>query len=227
MKIVNGVTTEDNLNLYSPTINGGTINDCAIGGNTPATGSFTSLSVDASISYSGWRSKHPFLDENYSNEKGIPTQISRGLYKGYSMDIWETPAKPFEELSFRMRIPHSWDGVTCPWFVAITAPSGAEDIGDKYKFQMEWVSADIGEVLPDTTTDTIISEVSIINTSAWYGYIIAFEVDCTTMVSGQNIQWRIRRVAASENEVTNEPVIFHWDTRWKMKGLGTESIQGY
>lgn len=174
-----------------------------------------------------WISKHPFLDENYSNTKGIPTQIERGLYKGYSMDIWETPAKPFEELSFRIRVPHEWDGITCPWFVAITAPTGAEDIGDKYQFQMEWVAADIGEIIPDTITETIAYEVTIENTDAWHGYIIAFEIDCSTVVGGQNMQWRLRRIAASANEVTAEPVVFHWDTRWPINRRGTKSIQGY
>ena len=183
--------------------------------------------IDTPLNEEVWISKHPFLDENYSNDKGIPTQIERGLYKGYSMDIWETPAKPFEELSFRIRVPHRWDGVTCPWFVAITAPTGAEDIGDKYQFQMEWVSADIGEIIPDTTTEILTNEITMINTDAFFGYIIAFELNCSTIVSGQNMQWRLRRITASANEVTNEPVVFHWDTRWHVNKLGTTSIQGY
>lgn len=174
-----------------------------------------------------WRSKHPFLDENYSNDKGIPTMVNRGLFRGYSMDIWETPAKPYEELYFKMRVPHSWDGVTCPWFVAITSTGGAEDIGDKYKFQMEWQAEDILHVMPDTIQETLTSEVTLTTTDAFYANIIAFEVDCTTLVAGQNISWRLRRVAASANEVTNEPIVYHWDTRWHMNRLGTESIQGY
>jgi len=174
-----------------------------------------------------WDSRHPFLDENYSNDKSIPTMINRGLFRGYSMDIWETPAKPYEELLLKMRIPHTWDGITCPWFVAITATTGAEDIGDKYQFQMEWQSEDILHIIPDTIQETVTSEVTLTTTDAWYANIIAFECDCTTMVAGQNIQWRLRRIAASADEVTNEPVVFHWDTRWKMNKLGTVSIQGY
>ena len=176
-----------------------------------------------------WKSIHPFLDENYSNDKSIPTLVARGLFHAYSMDIWETPAKPYEELLFRMRVPHTWDGVTCPWLVAITAPSATEDVGDKYKFQMEWQSGDIGAVMPDTIQETLTSEVTLIagQNTAWFAHIIAFEVDCSTIVRGQNLQWRLRRIAASENEVTAEPVIFHWDTRWKMNKLGTNSIQGY
>lgn len=181
------------------------------------------------IENSFWDSRHPFLDENYSNDKSIPTMYNRGLFRGYSMDIWETPAKPFEELLFKMRIPHTWDGVTNPWFVAITAPSGDETTNDKYQFQMEWQSGDIGAVLPDTIQETVTYEVTLVSGENINGFahIIAFEANAATMARGQNIQWRLRRIAASANEVTNEPIVYHWDTRWKMGILGTTSIQGY
>lgn len=176
-----------------------------------------------------WDSKHPFLDENYSNDKSIPSMVNRGLFRGYSMGIWETPANPYEELLFKMRVPHAWDGVTNPWFVAITAPSGDETINDKYQFQMEWQSGDIGAVLPDTIQETVTYEVTLVSGENINGFahIIAFEANAATMVGGQNIQWRLRRIAASANEVTNEPIVYHWDTRWLMGVLGTKSIQGY
>lgn len=210
------------VNNTSPAINATNLNKMETGIDEIHTVFDTGILIDAL-----WNSVHPFLDENYSNDKGIPTMVERGLFRGYSMDIWETPAKPYEELLFKMRIPHNWDGVTCPWFVAITATTGAEDIGDKYKFQMEWQSEDILHIMPDTIQETVTSEVTLTTTDAWYANIISFECDATTMVAGQNIQWRLRRVAASSNEVTNEPVIFHWDTRWKTNKIGTVSVQGY
>ena len=179
------------------------------------------------VSYKNWFSKHPFLDENYSNTLAKPTQITRGLWKGYSLPIWSDPANVYEELSFKLRVPHSWDGVTNPWFVAISSILGAEDVDDKYKMQMEWQSKDIGHVIPDTIQETITDEVTIIDGTAYYAEIIAFEVDATTIVAGQNIQWRLRRIAASANEVTNEIGIWHWDTRWKFNKLGTVSTMGY
>ena len=114
-----------------------------------------------------WRSYEPFLDENYANYKGYPTQVNRGLFKGYSMPIWSTPANQYEELIYRLRVPFRWDGTTNPYFCAITAISGAEDIGDKYKFQLEWVSKDVGNVLPDTIDETTTWEVTVTDGSAW------------------------------------------------------------
>ena len=68
-----------------------------------------------------WRSYEPYLDENYANHRNAPTQVERGLFKGYSMPIWSTPANQYEELLFRIRVPFRWDGVTNPYFCAITA----------------------------------------------------------------------------------------------------------
>lgn len=193
----------------------------------PSTRSITRTTLKTALTNPLWVSRPPFLDENYANVKGVPTAIDRGLFKAYSFPIWETPAQQDEELSFRQRVSHSWDGVTCPWFVALTMPTGAEDVGDKYQFQMEWQAADLGEIIPNTVADTLTSEVTIVNTDAFYGYIIAFQVCAAKLVPGQNIQWRLRRIAASANEVDNEVAVLHWDTRWRRNKLGTDSIQGY
>lgn len=174
-----------------------------------------------------WRSYEPFLDENYSNDKSIPTMITRGLFKGYSMGIWSSPANPYEELVFRIRVPFRWEGTTNPWFCAITTTTGAEDVGDKYKLQLEWASGDVGSVLPDATTETLTDEITLTDGTAYFASILLFELDATTLVAGQNWQGRLRRVAASELEVTNEPAVFHWCTRWRMDKLGTISEQGY
>ena len=202
----------------------------AIGSTTPSTGAFTGLDVsDTPITNLYWRSVHPFLDENYSNIKGVPTPATRGLFRGYAFKIWTTPANQYEELLFKMRVPFRWDGVTNPWFVAITSPSALETANDRYQFQFEWVSGDIGEVLPDTICETLTSEVVLVSgeNAAWFAHIISFEVDCPLMVSGQNIQARLRRIAATSDEVTSEPVMWHWDTRWKMSNVGSVTDMGY
>lgn len=176
-----------------------------------------------------WRSYEPFLDENYANVKGVPTQVNRGLFKGYSMAIWADPSQLCEELVFRLRVPFRWDGITNPYFCAITALSGVEDIGDKYKFQLEWIAADVGAVLPATTFETITWEVTVADGSAWRAEIIIGEMDAAGLAAGQNWQARLRRVECSvpEVEVDNEPVIFHWCTRWLINKFGTESEMGY
>lgn len=170
-----------------------------------------------------WTSYEPFLDENRANAQGKPTLIHRGVFSGYSLPEYAGG----EELYFRMRVPFRWDGFTPPWFVAITALSTIEDVGAKYKFQLEWCSSDIGSVVPDTIKETITNEVTVVNGAAHYAEIIQFELDPTTLVSGQNIQARLRRIEASVPSVGHEIEIFHWCTRWRMNKVGTVSIQGY
>ena len=175
-----------------------------------------------------WRSYEPFLDENYANYKGYPTLVNRGLFKGYSMPIWSTPADQYEELVFRQRVPFRWLGVENPWFCAITTISGAEDIGDKYKFQLEWASGDVGSVLPDTITETIEGEVTVTDGTEGRAEIITFEINASLgLVAGQNWQGRLRRIAASANEVDNEPVVYHWCMRYLCNRFGTSSVMGY
>ena len=174
-----------------------------------------------------WRSYEPYLDENYANFRSAPAQVNRGLFRGYSMPIWATPANQYDELLFRIRVPFRWDGVTNPYFCAITAISQAEDVGDKYKFQLAWVSKDVGFVLPDTVDETIDWEVTVVDGTAWRAEIIVGEMDGTKLIAGQNWQGRLRRIASSGPEVSGEPVIFHWCTRWLMDKHGTDSPMGY
>lgn len=49
MEIINGIKTESDLNLDNPAINGGIIDDCVIGGSTPAAGSFTTVTATGQI----------------------------------------------------------------------------------------------------------------------------------------------------------------------------------
>lgn len=170
-----------------------------------------------------YRSVIPFLDENSSNIANKPTLIARGVFGGYSMPEYAVG----EELLFRMRVPFRWDGTTNPYFVAITSISAVEDIGDKYKFQLEWQSEDIDAIIPDTVQETLTDEVTVSNGNAYYAEIVSFELDATTIVSGQNWQGRLRRIAASAPSVSNEVIVWHWDTRWKMTRIGANSLMGY
>lgn len=194
----------------------------------PISGALAKFSPYA-ITPSYWRSYEPFLDENYANFRGLPDQVNRGLFKGYSFPIWSTPTNQYEELVFRLRVPFRWDETTNPYFCAITAIQGIETVGKKYRFQLEWVSEDVKHVLPATTDEIITWEVTVADGSAWYAEIIVGEMDASlNLFGGQNWQARLRRIAiTSGDEVANEPVVFHWCTRWLCNKMGTVSDMGY
>ena len=171
----------------------------------------------------GWDSFPPFLDENSSNVANKPTLVTRGVWGGYSLPEYAVG----EELLFRMRVPHRWDGATNPYFVAISSISAAEDVGDKYKLQFEWESEDILHVVPDTIQETLTDEITVADGTAYYAEIISFELDAATIVAGQCLQARLRRVAASSSSVSGEIIIWHWDTRWKLNKVATTTPMGY
>lgn len=174
------------------------------------------------LNHTGWFSKEPFLDENAANTLGKPTAITRGVFHGYSLPIDGGE----EALHFRTRVPFEWDGVTNPWFVAITSILGAEDVGAKYKFQLTWNSEDIGAVIPaDYSTSTY--EVTVINGTAYYAEIVAFEIQDSGIISGQNMQGILQRITSAEPAVIAEIGVWHWDMRWKGNKVVTPSIQGY
>lgn len=170
-----------------------------------------------------WTSFVPFLDENTANVANKPSLVCRGMFCGYSLPEYSAG----EELKFRMRVPHEWDGSTNPWFVAISSISATEGVDDKYKLQLEWQSEDILNIIPDTIAETITDEVTVVDGTAFYAEIVAFELNAATLVRGQNLQMRLRRIAASASSVSNEIIVWHWDTRWKISKHGTDSIQGY
>lgn len=180
--------------------------------------------LSGQLSVDRWESREMFIDENSSNLQGKPTLVTRGLFKGYSLPVYSAND---EELFFRMRIPFDWNRSTNPIFACITSISAAEGVGDKYKFQLEWCSEDVGNVIPDTTCETLTDEVIVSNGTAFYAEIVTFELDATTMVAGQNLQMRLRRIASAAPAVTNEIIIWHWDSRWKMSAVGSVSQSGY
>lgn len=170
-----------------------------------------------------WFSREPFLDENAANTLGKPTAITRGLFHGYSLPIDGGE----EALHMRLRVPFRWDGVTNPWFVAITSILSAEDVGDNYKFQFQWASKDVQFVIPDTADETLTSEVTVVDGTAYYAEIIAFELDATKLIAGENMQGILQRITSTEPAVTAEIGVWHWDMRWKANKTGKPNPMGY
>lgn len=169
----------------------------------------------------GWRSKVLEYDGTLTT---LPTYVYRGIRRGLSFPIYATTN---ENVLYTTRVPFRWDGTTNPHVYFISSPSAAEGVGDKYQFQLCWESSDVGDIIPASCTETLTDEVTLTTVDAYRGYILDFEMTATTIVAGQNMQFELRRIAASALEVTAEPVIWHWDSRWKMDKLHTESESGY
>lgn len=173
----------------------------------------------------GWRSK---IVERDGSIGSIPTRVYRGLYRAFSFPIWSAGVSE-EDLTFVTRVPFRWDGVTNPHAYFISAPSAGETADDRYQFEFRWQTGDVGAVIPDGVEETLTDEVILVTgeNTAWFAHILDFELTATKLVAGQNLQMNLTRIDATADEVTAEPVIFHWDMRWRMDKLTVDSASGY
>jgi hypothetical protein len=159
-----------------------------------------------------------------------PTEVQRGCNIGHSFPIYNDDD---EELFFRMRIPLRWDGTTDPQVGVMVTITGAEDVGDKFKFQLEWQTTVCGgDTVMGTTTSNVTSEQTIVTGggTAHTAYCIFFNLDASDatnpIVAGEMLQGRLRRIAATANEVSNEIAVWDWATSWAVdKAFGDWSVE--
>lgn len=165
-----------------------------------------------------WHFRDVFLNERLSVEKSKPTMVnSRGIYYGYSMPIWNGTSNIYEELYFSMTIPeNSWDKVTPPIFSFLGYLPNAEAANSNIKFQLECDCVDYPCDVPNTIACNVTDERNIGTRNNQYSsHFFRFEVPPGTLCSG-NWQARLRRVAATSDDIAGEFVVLHWRSEWFM-----------
>ena len=139
-----------------------------------------------------------------------PTFVTLGAYAGYSFPIYNNDD---EELLFRESIPGRWDGASNINAYAVVMLSAAEDVGDKFKFQLSWASHVTGSgALASAVTDVGTSQTVATSRSAQYSiYLLTFAIDYTVptpdLAPGDHFGGRIRRIAAAATQVSNEIIL--------------------
>jgi len=158
------------------------------------------------------------------NEK--PTMAEVGAFQGFSMPIWATPAQDDEELFFRSRVPYRWDAASDITFKILVCLAGAEDIGDDFKFQFSWEHATITGAIAATTNDVVVQTEVVTGRVAQYStYLVSFTIDYNVdgvgseIVAGNILGGRLRRVAVTGTEVTNEIIVLDWVIEYQIDKL--------
>lgn len=163
----------------------------------------------------------PQLVQTTAKASGTPTQITRGLNIGYSLPIWNSND---EELYCRLRIPNRWDGTTNPMFGICCTLAAGEDVGDKFKFQLEWQTEAAGAVM-GTTTSNCTSEQTVLTgrNEAYDTYFLFFTFNATDVanpiIAGEMLQIRLRQIAASSSPVTGEIIVWDWTSIWPVNKM--------
>lgn len=171
---------------------------------------------DDEVRVSGKLSLRPALDLATVGQKEKPSIETIGVFRALSLPIWSTPVNEDEQLFYETGVPFRWDGVSdlaVPFYAAL---GGAEDVGDKFKLQLSWQYDDCTGVISSSWNNVEVEVEVLAGRNAEHdSYCVEFVIDHDIDGPGNEIQagniiaGRLRRVAASANEVTNEVLIRH------------------
>lgn len=165
---------------------------------------------------SGKLSLRPSLDLGTVGQREKPTIITVGVFRCLSMPIWSTPVNQDEQLYYETRVPRRWDGVSDFVVPVVVCLAGAEVVGSKFRFQLSWQHDSCGGVIPATWHDVEVEVEVLVGRNATHDcYCASFVLDYDIAGAGNEVKagdilaGRLRRVAASSDEVTNEVMVRH------------------
>lgn len=191
----------------------------------------TVIGGDGKITMEGTAKGHLTLraEVDYTAQIALskPTQVSVGIYKGYSFPVYSADN---EELFFRETVPDRWDGVSDIVFHTRVALAGGEDVGDNFKFQFSWEHAPCDSTLLVTSNDVELETAVLLGRNAQYDvYCLSFIMDYDIDGAGNEIQphellgGRLRRIDATNPDVTAEIIVLDWHTHYAIDKLAGNS----
>lgn len=169
------------------------------------------------VTASGMLSIRPALDLATVGQKEKPTIETIGVFRCFSLPIWSDPVNLDEELFYEVRLPYRWDGksdLVVPFQAALEEN---ENVGDKFKLQLSWEHDDCSGIIPATSNNVEV-EVEILagrnsqHDTYRLNFVIDYDIDGAEneIQPGSLLAGRLRRIAASENEIPNEVLIRHY-----------------
>lgn len=173
----------------------------------------------------GYLTIKPELNIDEIKKQLVPVQMDIGVFHGYLMPIYDDD---YEEMHFRQMIPGRWDGVSDIHFHVTMAISDTEDVGDKFKFQLDWAKFAHINTVP-ITFSTIEMETTILTgrTAQYNVYNVCFDIPYASIDKDQLFGGHLRRIAASANEVSNNIIIMCWHMDFKTSSIfGVEQFTG-
>jgi len=145
---------------------------------------------------------------NFARVVGLekPTLVNRGVYFGFSLPIYNSDD---EELYACECVDTSWDGVTNP-IMYIGGWIDTANTTKNFKLQMSWSHTTMdGTNAVDNTTHDVETQQATGTAAQYTGFKLAFTLDWVgqSVLVGDTIGIRIRRIDATENEITGEFVV--------------------
>lgn len=144
-----------------------------------------------------------------------PTHASLGAYQGWSLPVYDSDE---EELYWAVCIPTDWDGTS-----AFSAKLGGwldtANTDKNFNLQLSYASASSGDTLTASVTDVPVETAT--GTAAQYKlFVVSFPIAVGSLVAGDVLAGRLRRIAASGNEITGEFVVIGLNVRYVSNYIG-------
>lgn len=157
------------------------------------------------------------LDYTTLIAQGKPTQVTVGIFRGYSMPIYAADPGG-EELFFNENVPGRWDEISDITFHVLVALAAAETLGETFNFQLSWNQVGETDIVPATSHD-MTDEITLVDGTQYATYMLEFAIDYNVDVgdpiaSHDDLAGRLRRIASSGDEVDGEIIVLDWHTHY-------------
>lgn len=161
----------------------------------------------------------PDLDfETIRGQEGVPTLVTRGLFRGFSLPLWV--ADNNEELFATICMPGRWDGASDIYIHLYCWLAGAED-SKYFNMQVSWEHYTCGvDVVPLTSTDVAVETATGAGAALGKSYRVTLQLPYGDMVEDDILQLRIRRIAAVGAACVGEIVVNHYGVVFRRDKLG-------
>lgn len=167
----------------------------------------------------------PDLDWETVRATGKPTWVTRGVFGGFSLPIYNNDN---EELFLIICVPDRYDGESDILVHVDCWLSLAED-SKNFKLQVSWEYHTPGEdAVPATTHDVEVQTATGALAAQFQSYHVEFVIDYDAH-DPDNITFddilgiRLRRIAAAADEIGGEIVVCHVGVVYQRDKLGVES----
>ena len=156
----------------------------------------------------------PQIDFTTVSAHGKPTLVAIGVFKGFSLPIWNAGANVNEELYFEICVPNRWEGETDIGVHIDCCISQVED-NKNFNLQLEWEHYTLDMDVIPATMNTLTNETNTGAAAAQYqSYRVVFTVDYDIdpgddILGDDNVGFRLRQIAASANQTGGEIIVNH------------------
>lgn len=152
---------------------------------------------------------HPYIEIGKIAQNTKPTIVSRGVTKGYSLPIY---ASDDEEIFMCSCVPWRWNESSNP-ILTIPVYLDTANTSKNFKMQVSWEHYNPQSDIVTTSSNDIEIETAT-GTAAQYqsfrtNFTIDYDIDGVghELTSYERLCFRIRRIAASANEIAGEIVM--------------------